>query len=142
MTKLNIELIYNLLEDLRTGIHELENAIKTPYDELSSMEKFGIRYIVISLVESSSSICMHLLHNLFGIYPKGYPSCFILLAEKGIIPKDLGESLARAARLRNILVHKYWEVDDNKVYLSVKKGILDFKRFVELIAEAVKKWSK
>lgn len=142
MTKLNIELIYNLLEDLRTGIHELENAIKTPYDELSPMEKFGIRYIVISLVESSSSICMHLLHNLFGIYPKGYPSCFILLAEKGIIPKDLGESLARAARLRNILVHKYWEVDDNKVYLSVKKGILDFKRFVELIAEAVKKWSK
>ena len=96
----------------------------------------------MSLVESSSGICIHILNNIFNVYPKGYPTCFTLLAEKNVISHELGNALANAARLRNILVHRYWEVDDEKVYQSARDGIRDFKRFAEVIYEVTKQWSK
>jgi len=142
MGKLNVEIIYKMLEDIHKNINELEEIIKIPYSELSTIEKFGIRYIVMSLVESSSGICMHILNNIFNVYPKGYPTCFVLLAEKNVISQELGIALANAARLRNILVHRYWEVDDEQVYQSAKEGIKDFKRFAETIYEVTKQWSK
>ena len=33
-------------------------------------------------------------------------------------------------RLRNLLVHRYWVIDDAKIYSSVKK---DFKRIVSVV---------
>ena len=63
-----------------------------------------------------------------------------MLAEKKTIPISLGESLVRATRLRNILVHRYWDVDDKKVYQSAKEEISDFKEFAELILKVIKKW--
>jgi uncharacterized protein YutE (UPF0331/DUF86 family) len=50
-----------------------------------------------------------------------------------MIPEDLSHKLASAARLRNLLVHRYWTIDDEKVYISVKKGIEDFKTFLSII---------
>ncbi|MEM2127271.1 MAG: HepT-like ribonuclease domain-containing protein [Candidatus Bathyarchaeia archaeon] len=41
--------------------------------------------------------------------------------------------LASAARLRNLLVHRYWTIMDERVYESVKKGLKDFEEFISQI---------
>lgn len=38
--------------------------------------------------------------------------------------------LAPAARFRNLLIHKYWAISDEKVYESIKNGLRDFEDFV------------
>ncbi len=48
---------------------------------------------------------------------------FVLFGEKVLSLKDLSISLAAAARLRNLIVHWYWAIDDRKLYESVVKGL-------------------
>jgi uncharacterized protein YutE (UPF0331/DUF86 family) len=71
--------------------------------------------------------------------PKGYPDCFEKLSTAQIITEELGERLKKAASLRNIVIHKYWEIDDHKVFNSVKENIGDFEEFLKQINEFIKK---
>lgn len=85
-----------------------------------------------------ANICNHILTRVTGLVPKGYPDCFEKLSEAKIITKNLGDMLKKAASLRNIIIHKYWEVDDRKVFKSVKENISDFEEFLKQINEFIK----
>ncbi|MFH2110831.1 MAG: HepT-like ribonuclease domain-containing protein [Candidatus Bathyarchaeota archaeon] len=64
----------------------------------------------------------HLLSRLFDERAEGYADCFKRLGERKAIAEELAGRLASAARLRNLLVHRYWEIDDRRVYSSIKGG--------------------
>ncbi len=55
------------------------------------------------------------------------------MGEAGLIPRDLAERLARTARLRNLLVHKYWTIDDGRLYEAVKAGLRDFDEYANIV---------
>jgi uncharacterized protein YutE (UPF0331/DUF86 family) len=107
----------------------LRDIMAKDFRELSIHERLSIRYLVIQLVEATSSICMHIILSVFNEGVEGFPECFMRLKVKGILPGDLASRLASAARLRNLLVHRYWAIDDEKVYESVRKGLKDFEEF-------------
>jgi len=127
---INVELIEARIREINDAIQILKDLIAKEFDKLTLHEKLSMRYLVIELVEAASSICVHILVNLYNERPEGYPDCFMRLSVKGIISEDLAKKLASAARLRNLLVHRYWFVDDEKVYESVKKGLKDFEEFI------------
>lgn len=116
-------------------VREIERLALKPYSILSSDEKYSLRYQVVVLVEALGSICLHISIEGFAREPKSYPECFKLLEQKGLI--DCSEDLVKMARLRNILVHRYWSIDDAKVYDSVKR---DFKCVKQLIESVGKKY--
>ncbi|MHA1616334.1 MAG: HepT-like ribonuclease domain-containing protein [Candidatus Njordarchaeales archaeon] len=39
--------------------------------------------------------------------------------------------------MRNLLVHRYWEINDEKVYETVKEGFKDFIAFVEIVERLI-----
>ncbi|MFQ6062788.1 MAG: DUF86 domain-containing protein [Methanosarcinales archaeon] len=120
----------------------LKTALGKNYEELTIHENMSMRYLVVQLVEASAGICMHILSRAYTERAENYPDCFIRLGAKGIIPKDLEVSLVSAARLRNLLVHRYWEVDDKKVYNSVKNGLKDFEEYVVFIKKYLERRSE
>ena len=94
-------------------------------------EKYSLRYHVVVLVEALASICLHISIEGFGREPRSYPECFKLLEEKGLI--DCSEDLVKMARLRNILIHRYWIIDDEKVYDSIKKNFSCVEKLIESV---------
>jgi len=130
---LNIELIEARIREINDSIQMLRDLTTKKFRELSTYEKLSIRYLLIQLVEASSSLCTHILINLFNETSEGFPECFIRLGTKGVIPENLATKLASAARLRNLLVHRYWVIDDEKIYHSVRKGIKDFEDFASYV---------
>lgn len=48
--------------------------------------------------------------------------------------------MASAARLRNLLVHRYWVISDEKVYESVKEGLKDFGVFISYVIKFLAGW--
>ncbi len=90
---------------------------------------FSLRYILIEAVESMANICNHILARITGQVPKGYPDCFEKLSDAKIITKELGDKLKKIASLRNIIIHKYWQIDDRKVFKSTKENIGDLGNF-------------
>jgi len=125
----NEEYVEARIREINDAIKMLKETTSKNYSELTEHEKLAIRYLVIQLVEAASSVCLHLLLNLFNEKPEGFPECFLRLSAKGLIPKDLATKLSSAARLRNLIVHRYWTIRDEIVYESVKGGLRDFEEF-------------
>lgn len=51
--------------------------------------------------------------------PSDYAEVFKILGEKGVIPSELAQRLADAAKQSNLIVHLYLEIDDRSVFASL-----------------------
>jgi len=127
---INKEYIEARIRELNDSIQLLRELTTKDFGKLTLYEKLAMRYLVIQIVESASSICVHILLNVFKEKVEGFPECFVRLQLKNILPKDLAEKLSSAARLRNLLVHRYWVILDEKVYQSVRDRLKDFEQFI------------
>ncbi len=137
-TGVNRELLAKLLGDVRENAYRARELVSKPFEELSLYEKLALRYlVVIELVEASATICVHLLRKTHGIEVEGYPHCFSKMGDVGLIPRTLAERLATAAKLHNLLVHRYWSIDDEKLYELVKTGLRDFEEYANLVEEVI-----
>lgn len=118
----NEEMVEARINEINDAIQVLGSLTGKGFGELTLYERLSMRYLIIQLVEAASSICICILLALFNEKAEGFPECFARLNIKKVIPEDLAYRLAAAARLRNLLVHRYWAIDDEKIYVSVKKG--------------------
>ena len=138
--EINTEKIKTLEKDLSDTISEIRTitAIEEGDFVKDSKQIYALRYLLIEAVEAMANICNHLLARTTGQVPKGYPDCFEKLSAAKIITEELSGKLTKAASLRNILIHKYWEIDNRKVFRSVKENVGDFEQFLREINEFIK----
>jgi uncharacterized protein YutE (UPF0331/DUF86 family) len=116
---------------------ELKRLTLKPYAELSLDEKYAIRYHVIVLAEALGGVCLHIAKEDLGQEPLSYSECFNLLDEEGIGGK-CAKDLSAIVRLRNLLTHRYWTIDDQQVYNSIKN---DFKGVNKLLKSVQEKYA-
>jgi uncharacterized protein YutE (UPF0331/DUF86 family) len=134
------DLVEARVREIHDAVRLLEELTARGFEELTLHEKLSMRYLVIQLVEAAASICVHLLAEGFDERAESYPGCFARLGELGIVPRDLAARLAAAARLRNLLVHRYWAIDDRRVYESVREGLRSFEEFAKLVRRVLEGW--
>jgi uncharacterized protein YutE (UPF0331/DUF86 family) len=103
-----------------------------------SRNVFSMRYLIIQAVEALTEICQHMLARTRGIPCDGYIDCIVKAGEHGIISVALVERLRRLAALRNILVHRYWNIDDARVYIETKANLSDLTTFIDEIKALVR----
>jgi uncharacterized protein YutE (UPF0331/DUF86 family) len=117
-------------------------------DKLSllSMEKFLANYEFEALAERyleriigrMIDINYHILSAEENTTPVDYHNSFIGLGGK-YIPRELADSLADSAGLRNRLAHEYDAIDEKKVYKAMKKCMKDVPLYLEGIIKHVEK---
>ena len=56
-----------------------------------------------------------------------------MLNEAAILPDDFTQTMRELAGLRNLLVHLYWDVDDQMVLEGIHSELGDFATFVDHI---------
>ena len=89
------------------------------------------KYRLITAIEAAISICNHIIARKFKRAPESYSDCFILLHECGVISAELAERLGNMARFRNMLVHIYWEIDDEKIFDILTSDLIDFDTYIK-----------
>lgn len=138
--EINIEKIKTLEKDILDCIMELKNIISTGEENFLKDKNiiYSLRYLLIEIVESMASICNHIITRIKGEIPEGYPDCFEKMAKNRIINEKLAANLKKIAKLRNILIHKYWQIDDSKLFNSVKENIDDFEEFLKQVNNFLK----
>jgi len=139
LIKVNEDLIESRIREINDAIQLLRELTTKNFKDLTIYEKLSMRYLIIQLVEAASSICIHILYNLFNERAEGFPECFMRLKTKGILSEELALKLALAARLRNLLVHRYRVIVDEIVYKNVKESLKDFEDFISHIREFLEK---
>jgi len=68
-----------------------------------------------------------------------YSEMFKVLKEEGVIGKGLATKLEDMSRFRNLLVHRYGEVDNRRVLEIIKYNLKDVKEFEREIGEFVRR---
>jgi len=126
----NEELLESRFREINDAVQLLKEIVVKGFPSLSVHEKLSMRYLIIQAVEASSSICLHILYEAYNERAEGFPQCFDRLGNKGVIPTDLASKLSSSARLRNLLVHRYWAIDDERVFRSLEENLEDFGTFI------------
>ena len=116
---------------------ELKRLTLKSYAKLNLDEKYAIRYHVIVLAEALGGVCLHIAKEDLGQEPLSYAECFRLLDEEGVCD-DCAKDLSALVRLRNLLTHRYWIIDDEQVYDSIKN---DFKGVDKVIGSVQEKYA-
>ena len=130
---INRDLLKKQISDIREALANARGLVEKAFGELGLYEKLALRYTIIELVEASASACIHVLRELYGVFVESYPECFRKLSDLGLLPRRLAENLVSAARLRNLIVHRYWVIDDEKLYYLAKDGLKVFEEYAEIL---------
>lgn len=81
------------------------------------------------LVQTCAQICIDLANHVISAeghrVPSDYGDAFRVLAEVGVLDDALAERMVALADTRNVIVHLYAEVDDERLDRAVRAGGLD-----------------
>jgi uncharacterized protein YutE (UPF0331/DUF86 family) len=128
------------IADIAMARREIERLVAVDQATFFSDSRnvFSVRYLLIQAVEAMTDLCQHMLARTRGIPCDGYIDCIVKAGEHGIISVALAERLRRLAALRNILVHRYWNIDDTRVYVETKANVSDLTTFIDEIEALVR----
>jgi uncharacterized protein YutE (UPF0331/DUF86 family)/predicted nucleotidyltransferase len=126
---------YKLLRHLEAAIGHL--------NEISRMEKVqfmkdglasgAAKYYLQTAIGACLDIGNHIISSEGFRSPKDYRDVFNILNEQGILPDETIGDFRNLAGLRNRLVHLYWEVDDDLIYMFLRTRLGDFENYARMI---------
>jgi len=129
------ETIIERLKELDTVLTELGRHRAVTAESLRA--DLGVRWIIerglIAAAAIVFDIADHILVNHAGYYASTYEESLQALEEQGVISNDLYRQLRGLGGLRNILVHRYLQIDPDEVLAHYRKGLDVFPRFAEEI---------
>ena len=140
MTKVSREVIKRLIGEAGEALDEVKNVISMKLDEFitSRRARFSLRYSVVLVVEALADLGVAILEKDFNEVVESYREAFVKLAEKGVISPKTMQSMVKLVSLRNLVVHRYWVIDDVRIYKDAKgEGIKVLENFISEVMEYV-----
>ena len=92
------------------------------------------KYLLIVATEAAIDLCNHIVARQGGRAPQDYADCFAILTDLKVIKPDLAKRLRQMARFRNLPVHLYWKVDNQRVYQSIQSNLGDLDTFRQQVS--------
>lgn len=71
--------------------------------------------------------------------PETYSEIFQILGEEKVLSPELSENMQNMAKFRNLLVHRYGEIENRKVLEIVKKNLKEVKEIEKEIEKNIPK---
>jgi uncharacterized protein YutE (UPF0331/DUF86 family) len=88
-------------------------------------------------IETCMDVADHLVADRRLRVPETGAESFEILADAGLLPRELGAALASIVGFRNILVHDYARLDPTIVMRVLHKDLVDLERFGEVVRALV-----
>ncbi|MGQ9628979.1 MAG: type VII toxin-antitoxin system HepT family RNase toxin [bacterium] len=105
------------------GRRSLEEYLNDPVVQAATERLFQVG------VEACVDIAAHII-SAFGLKrPAERKDVFSVLCDSGYLERDLSEIMIKMVKLRNRLVHLYWDVDPEKMYGYLREDVGHFERF-------------
>jgi uncharacterized protein YutE (UPF0331/DUF86 family) len=138
------DLVYRKLSRLNMYLDKLKPISEKNYDEYLSnfMYKTTAERLIQLIVECASDINNHVVVESGSRPPEDYTSSFTRAAEAGLIDRDLAERIKGSGGMRNIIVHEYMDIDDERVYKTLPVAIKDYKEYIKQVDAFLEKLGK
>jgi len=141
MTKeLRIELIYSKLKDLKNSLHYVHSFLPSDYKLLDNRKDKNALYKEVEFaIQLVIDICSVINSDIGKTTPSNEDSIILDLEKEKVISKEISQKILLIKGFRNILVHKYGEIDDKRAFEDIKHGLKDFEQIIKEIEKFLSK---
>jgi len=129
----NREFLEKLKKDIMESKNIISNIVNKPYNKLSSIEKYAVRYHIIVVAEALIALTLHIVRRKYDLQPETPIHALKILKDKHLVTEQEYIDLVNLFKLRNLLVHRYWIIDDEKIYHNVKRNFRNIVNFIERV---------
>jgi uncharacterized protein YutE (UPF0331/DUF86 family) len=133
-----------LIQRKLSEIDEYLKQIKE-YEDISISDyrrQWKIQRIVERTLHLMIEVCIDIANHIISDQglrpPMTYADTFLVLEEGGIIDKALSSRLQKMAKFRNIIVHRYEEIEPEIVISILRRNLKDFDSFKKAILQFLK----
>jgi len=137
LSSVNRDLILKLIRDIHESIQIIQKTASKPFDELTHAEKSEMWYYIIVIVEAILILAQHIARRLYNLQPQTPIHSLKILADKKLLSNEASEELIKLFMLRNLIVLRYWIVDDKKIYENIKNNFKLIQSFIEAIKNVI-----
>ena len=136
------KLIENKLTQVIDDVNLVSENLPDNFNEFKVMglAKDGIYKRLESAIESILDVCAIINSDLGLGMPEAEENILDNLEFKKIFDKKILDLIKEMKKFRNILVHKYGEVDDEQAFETIKKDLEDFNMIINEIENILKKY--
>lgn len=138
---LNKELIQRKINNIENYIKEIEPLLSLEVSEIvSDVLKFRtIERNFQLIVDTMLDINTHIISAKNLKVPETLQETFLILGDGGVLPVDFVKKIAPVVGLRNIVVHEYEKIDNEKMMRDVKEGASQFGEYIVHIDNFLRK---
>jgi len=143
MNDLENSVLNRLFTEMNESLRKLRSLSKLSEDEfLGHYEKIDTaKYNFIVAIEAIIDICNRVISKRKLGYPQDYSDVIKLMSQEGVLEGDLVGRLVEMVKFRNMLVHLYWKIENDRLYQYLRENLGDFEAFKEAIRKYLKKSS-
>lgn len=141
MNDLENSVLNRLFTEMNESLRKLRSLSKLPEDEfLDHYEKVDTaKYNFIVAIEAIIDICNRIISKRELGFPQDYSDVIKLMSQEGVLEGDLVGRLVEMVKFRNMLVHLYWKIENDRLYQYLRENLGDFEAFKEAIRKYLKK---
>lgn len=127
--------VLNHLRDLEENLADWQDYLReTPSAAFLSDRKarHALLHCVLVCLQAAIDIADHWVAEATPQRPESYRAIMELLAENKVVSEDLARELKGLFSLRNVLIHKYQELDLERLYAHLEKAPAPLRAFLAL----------
>jgi len=123
--------VARLLNEIETQVALLHQAEALGDAAFSDpLRRNGVYYTLQSAIEGVVAVCHHLIAQCNFPPPERNLDTISILAEHGVLTdQELVQRLPAMIRFRNLVVHRYWQVEPERVREIIATSLPDFELF-------------
>jgi len=136
------DLIKSKLKDIVDSVNIVGDNLPSSFQDFISLGliKEGIYEKIEFAIECIIDIC-NIINSDFELgAPESENQILIHLDKAKIFNKKMLDLIENMKKFRNILVHRYGNIDDEKAYKGIKEGLKDFEFIINEIEKFLKKY--
>jgi len=138
--ELRKEMIRSKIDRIVDSVNFIEENLPSEFEDFDNrILKNAIYKELEFAIENIIDICSIINSDLRLGSPETEDSIVEHLERRKILDKAVLESIKEIKRFRNILIHKYGEIDDKMAFGSIQDGLKDFSLIIKEIEEFLDK---
>lgn len=139
MTGINLQVVRDRAREIRESVEKLQRYAALPDEAFFADERnlYTVEHLLLIAIEAAATLCNHILAKTARRAPVSYGECFEGLQSVHKLDDELAAKLIQMARFRNLLVHRYWDVDATRVLAYARQNLGDFDAYLKAISEIV-----
>ena len=130
--------IEKLATDIRRAVELVLTYTCEDFNLMNEAEVYAVRYNLIVIAEDLTTLSLHISRRLFGEEPETLLHAFRILRDKGFMNEEEYRDVVNLVKLRNLLVHRYWAIDDRRIHEDVKGNFKNVLSFIDRVVKLVR----